>query len=257
VDDKVTSSATPTNMLQEAQDLQKSLSGDGIPTKLIGGIAIAMRCPHIRERGLERDYHDIDACALARDAKKIESVMTRLGFDTHKHFNAMNYGRQMMFTNSTSGVHVDIFLDVLRMCQELKFTDRLAVDEHCSLAASDLALSKLQIVELADKDKTDLLALLLDHEPSPGSESGLNISRIAEVCQVNWGWWKSAIVTLDATKAYAPARLSPRDLASALAHIEVLRTAIVEAPKSARWKARARVGERMKWYELPEETQPV
>jgi len=32
-----------------------------------------------------------------------------------------------------------------------------------------------------------------------------------------------------------------------------LRRALDEAPKSLRWKLRARVGERVLWYELPEE----
>jgi hypothetical protein len=32
-----------------------------------------------------------------------------------------------------------------------------------------------------------------------------------------------------------------------------LREAIDQAPKSARWRLRARIGERVRWYEEPEE----
>jgi len=32
----------------------------------------------------------------------------------------------------------------------------------------------------------------------------------------------------------------------------VLRKRIQQSPKSMRWKMRARIGERAKWYELPE-----
>jgi hypothetical protein len=35
--------------------------------------------------------------------------------------------------------------------------------------------------------------------------------------------------------------------------VAALRTAIAEAPKSTRWKLRARVGERQTWYQDPEE----
>ena len=34
----------------------------------------------------------------------------------------------------------------------------------------------------------------------------------------------------------------------------MLSKAIEATPKSLRWKARARVGERVRWYEQPEET---
>ena len=37
------------------------------------------------------------------------------------------------------------------------------------------------------------------------------------------------------------------------AQIADLRTAIDEAPKSTRWRLRAKVGERKRWYEEPEE----
>ena len=35
---------------------------------------------------------------------------------------------------------------------------------------------------------------------------------------------------------------------------EAMRQAMEAAPKSVRWKMRARVGEKVTWYELPEET---
>ena len=38
------------------------------------------------------------------------------------------------------------------------------------------------------------------------------------------------------------------------AYLAALGRAIEAAPKSLRWKARARVGERVRWYEQPEET---
>ena len=37
------------------------------------------------------------------------------------------------------------------------------------------------------------------------------------------------------------------------AQIAALRKAIEDAPKSTRWKLRARVGERQAWYQEPEE----
>jgi len=255
VADDVTSQSRPPGLLEQAQELQRTLTGRGIAARLIGGVAIALRCPSMQELGLSRDYHDIDICARSRDAKAIDVAMAAIGLEPHQHFNAMNYGRQMMFSSPVTGIHVDVFLDVLRMCQELKLSDRLDIDDHYSLPASDLALSKLQIVEVTDKDKTDLLALLLEHEPTPGSEAGLNITRIADVCRASWGWWQSSLTTLDACQAHASHCMAPAEQQRAVERIETLRATIDAAPKTARWRARARIGTRAKWYELPEETQ--
>jgi hypothetical protein len=242
-------------MAQQARQLQETLTRHGIAAKLIGGLAIALRCPGMGEHGLSREYHDIDACARSKDAKKMDAAMAELGLEPHKHFNAMNYGRQMMYSNPVTGLHVDVFLDVLRMCQELTLSGRLAVDDHPALPVADLVLSKLQIVELTEKDKTDLLALLLDHELTPDADTGLNVTRVSDICRMNWGWWQSSRVTLEACRIQAGATLEPatRDLAAR--RIDALLAAIDAAPKSVKWKARAKVGTRAKWYELPEETQ--
>ena len=112
-------------MAEHAAELHGTLREHGISAKLIGGLAIALRCPGMSEHGLSRDYHDIDVCSRSREAKKMDAAMGALGLEPHKHFNAMNYGRQMMYSDPVTGLHVDVFLDVLRMCQELALTDRL------------------------------------------------------------------------------------------------------------------------------------
>jgi hypothetical protein len=41
---------------------------------------------------------------------------------------------------------------------------------------------------------------------------------------------------------------------NAVEQLSALGKAIEVAPKSLRWKARAKLGERVRWYETPEET---
>jgi hypothetical protein len=253
--DAAAATAAAADMAQSARSLHDTLQQHDVAAKLIGGLAIALRCPGMSQHGLAREYHDIDVCARSKDAKRMDKAMAGLGLEPHKHFNAMNYGRQMMYSNPVTGLHVDVFLDVLRMCQELPFNTRLAVDDHPSLPVADLVLSKLQIVELTDKDKTDLLALLLDHELTPDRETGLNVTRITDLCKANWGWWQSSRLTLDACRDQSATSLKEQDQDLAVGRIDKLLAAIDEAPKSVKWKARARIGTRAKWYELPEETQ--
>jgi hypothetical protein len=67
---------------------------------------------------------------------------------------------------------------------------------------------------------------------------------------------------LDVLTQYLDTDFTPADLDvggvrpvlfDARSQVEGLRRAIDEAPKSTRWKLRARIGERQQWYQEPEE----
>jgi hypothetical protein len=65
---------------------------------------------------------------------------------------------------------------------------------------------------------------------------------------------------LDKLDEFVAAELAPGELDfgresrfDSSAQLAELRAAIDQAPKSARWKVRARIGERVTWYQEPEE----
>jgi hypothetical protein len=65
---------------------------------------------------------------------------------------------------------------------------------------------------------------------------------------------------LDRIRAFVTGELQPGELETgsplpydALAQIDALAEAIDAAPKSTKWKLRARVGDRVAWYDEPEE----
>jgi hypothetical protein len=74
----------------------------------------------------------------------------------------------------------------------------------------------------------------------------------------DWGWWRTITLNLDRITALASGdgqRLVPAGgKHDPVEQLAVLSQAIEATPKSLRWKARARVGERVRWYEQPEET---
>ena len=72
------------------------------------------------------------------------------------------------------------------------------------------------------------------------------------------GWWRAVTLNLNRITTLASGdgqRLVPAGgKHNAIEQLGVLSKAIETAPKSLRWKARAKVGERVRWYEIPEET---
>jgi hypothetical protein len=148
---------------------------------------------------------------------------------------------------------LDTFVSVFAMCHTIDLENRLPADSP-TLAPEDILPTKLQIFEVNDKDLIDTIALLLSHPVVSGDKPGINRERLAKIVGTDWGWY----TTVSDNLAKAAARLQSMDLdhAAVLAaeqRLAEIRETIAAAPKSLRWRARARVGRRIPWYDLPEE----
>ena len=224
----------------------------GVPFKLTGGIAVWHRCPSARSAPLARAYADTDFVGRARDKATIVSLLEGLGYVPDTEFNALHGASRLFFWDRVNARQLDVFLDRVEMCHGLDLTDRID-DETLTIPLADLLLMKLQIFETNDKDYLDILALLADH-PLTEDDSGLDARRLTEVLGADWGWWRTCTEVARRTAAFAQ-ELPDRGIAErATAQVAELGRRLDDAPKSRRWKVRARVGERVRWYELPEET---
>jgi hypothetical protein len=130
------------------------------------------------------------------------------------------------------------------MCHELDFDHRLGLD-FPALTAADLLLTKLQIVELNAKDAHDASVLLTEHPIQSGDGDHIDSAYIARLTGDDWGLWRTVTATLQRLSELYPAVAD---------RCRQLTDVMQAAPKTRRFKLRARVGERVRWYELPEET---
>jgi hypothetical protein len=85
-----------------------------------------------------------------------------------------------------------------------------------------------------------------------GEGDVIGLDRIAAVTGADWGWFTTASDTLDRL-AEASGDFDAERSTRLRSRIGEIRAAIAAAPKSLRWRARARIGRRMPWYEIPEE----
>ncbi len=227
----------------------------GVPLKLLGGQAVRYLTPDFPPR--VRTGQDMDLASVSSAKKTVMDLLGELGFEGDKRFNTMHGHRQMYFRSPASGTAVDVIMDQLQMCHVLEFKDRIERMPF-TLDVADLLLSKLQVVEQNEKDVQDIVYLLSGYEVRGGDEPGsIGLARIGRVVSDDWGWWRTATGNLDrvvelmrgelARLIPSNARFDPIEQAIAL------RRHADEVPKSLRWKIRSRVGERVQWYELPEE----
>ena len=105
-----------------------------------------------------------------------------------------------------------------------------------------------------EKDVRDLCALLLDHPFGQGDAEMINLPYLARLCADDWGLWKTVRLSVQKVRDFSDAyELEGEKKLTLVERLNVLRQALDETPKSLKWKARDAIGERMQWYELPEE----
>jgi hypothetical protein len=173
-------------LLDEAKRLLEASSDKKVVLKLVGGLAIAMRCPSASREGLRRNYVDADFVAHEKQSRAIGALFVEMGYQPRMRFNAMMGRKRLIFNDLADQRRVDIFLDVFEMCHKFNFSERLDL-EPLTLPLADLLATKLQIVQVNDKDFRDLTTLFLDHDVGSGDGETINGAYLAKICANDWG----------------------------------------------------------------------
>ncbi len=245
--------------LPEAIALARGAAEAGLGLKLLGGLAIRVLCPEFPPR--LRAGQDMDFACLSKGRKHVASYLEKNGCQPDRRFNNLNGDRQMYFT-APSGRPIDVIVDRLNMCHTLDLRPafgRLPL----TIDAVDVLLSKLQIVELNEKDARDTLHLLsgvpVTGSEAAGSDGGgasIDSDRFGRLLGADWGWWRTVTGNLKKLPALAdehPELLPPNPPLDAVGQSRSLLELAESASKGVKWKLRANMGDRVRWYELPEE----
>ena len=244
-------------MLDEAGRLLQASSDKKVLLKLIGGVAVALRCPSASEEGLRRSYADMDLVGHEKQSKAINDFFVQMGYQPRPRFNALMGRKRLIFNDLVNQRRVDIFLDVFEMCHRFNFTERIGL-EPLTLPLADLVATKLQIVQINEKDLKDLTALFLDHDVGLGDGEVINGPYLARLCSTDWGTYNTFTKNLSKLGTFiAGLGLTTQEKDAATARIGKLANMIEREPKSLAWRMRARVGEKLPWYELPEADAPA
>jgi len=237
----------------EAKRLIDEAQQAGLIIRLLGGLAVRLHSPSAGHRALARAYPDLDYATSEKRADRLERFFGAQGYEPNKAFNLFNGDRRLLFWDETNQRQIDIFVGQFRMCHAIPLSERLALEAY-TLPLAELLLTKMQIVEMNEKDIRDLCALLLDHPGGAGDDEMINLAHAAAVCADDWGLWKTVSLSVGKVRDYAAgSNLAAEERQTIVERLDALARALDDAPKGMRWRMRARVGERVKWYELPEE----
>lgn len=244
----------PEVFLEEARRLTEEAQKRGLILRVMGPIALHFHFPDYvdlyrrMERLGERVFTDIDYAAYGKQRGKIVSFFQSQGYDYDRR-TMLLFGQERHIYFGERIPMVDVFFDRLRMNHTVDYRGRLEIHPYC-VSLTDLLLQKLQIVQINDKDLKDCMLLLLAAPIGETDEGTINARYVARLLADDWGFWYTATTNLGRVKeatAAVPA-LTPEQRAVIAEKADRLLQAIEAAPKSGKWKSRARVGTRKPWY---------
>jgi hypothetical protein len=239
------------DVVAEGQRLLARAAEADVALRLLGGVAIKLRAPGELQPAFKRSYADLDFVTKKRTAGRAAELFRAEGYTPHVPFNALHGQERMLFFDEEHERQVDVFVGSFHMSHKIPLEERLDVDP-VSIPLGELLLTKLQIAELNEKDVRDALALLDGHPVGDADGETVNAGRIAALCAADWGLWRTITGNLDTCCALAPGYDVP-NRAEVEARLREVLHRIEAEPKTRGWRLRAKIGERKRWYELPEE----
>ncbi|CAG1001023.1 hypothetical protein ANAEL_02961 [Anaerolineales bacterium] len=224
--------------------------------RLIGALAFRTHCPQFGyfQDKLGRKFTDIDFASYPRFGRDIRRILTELGYEEDKQVTQLFGDRRMVFHDPAFGRHIDVFYNLLDYCHPVSFVGRLEAEE-LTIPLAELLLEKMQIVQINEKDVIDSIMLLREHPIGDTDKETVNAAIISRILANDWGYWRTVTGNLNVLKEKLETYdgLSGEDREVVRKRIAELEARIDAAPKTLKWKARAQIGERMKWYKDVEE----
>lgn len=246
-------------ILREADQLLAESARRGLAVKLAGSAGVLRHCPRCYDgvTALGRESpQDLDFFAYRKQQSQLARMFADLGYQADPSVAfSQEYGiDRLIYLGQAAAVKIDVFLDALRMSHTIEFKGRLNGLGQTAPAA-ELLLAKLQIHEITEKDVKDIAALLAAHplgKAGTGDADGddLGGGRVVSLMGRDWGLCRTVLANLAITRELLAAWAAAAGIAvTASEQADILRQRIEKAPKSLRWKARAKIGDRVRWYD--------
>jgi len=237
--------------IKEALRIVEEAQKEGIFLRLLGALAIRLHTKkfvHLH-KALERKFTDIDLIGYSKQAKKLDGLFTKLGYKARPTSIALYVANRRIYLKPEADLKVDVFLDKLEFCHTIDLRGRLELD-FPTITPSDLLLEKMQIVQITEKDLKDTMVLLREHGIDEKDNDVINAKYIAKLLSNDWGFYYTVTTNLKKIKEllglFGALTDEDRDIISK--RIDKLLDYIEKEPKSLKWKIRAKVGTKKKWY---------
>jgi len=224
----------------------------GLVARLLGGAAVYVQAPPGGPI-LPRLIKDIDIATRRGARSAVTEVLIAAGYVPDHMFNALHGARRLLFYDEANLRKLDVFVGDFWMCHQIPIADRLE-REPLTIPLAELLLTKLQIVELTERDQRDIYSLTYHHPVIEADGPGIEAGYIAQICARDWGLWRTVKTTMERSRsAVGEYELDASARECIEQRLAQLWLRIESEPKTSRWRLRSRFGDRVRWYNEPEE----
>src|SRR3982074_1017152 len=232
------------NLIKESRRRGGAANGAGFAVRRLGGAAVYIQAPSDGPL-LPRPIGDIDI-AIRRDGwRAVAAFLKSAGYTGDDMFNALHGARRMLFFDRENERKLDVFVGEFGMCHAIPIAGRLELDPM-TIPLAELLLTKLPIVELTERDLLDIYNLTFHHHISDGDVAGIEADFIADLCAKDWGLWRTCTATIEKSLSRLPEYPMPVEASQLVTErLRALLKVVEKAPKTARWKLRSRVGDKV------------
>lgn len=237
-----------------ASDLVERASSEGMTVRVVGSTGIRIHCARASAAmdEVNRPAKDIDVVVRARDREGLRRMLETDGWMVDRDLLVAMEGQRFAFHHPDRGIDLDVFVGKLEFCHTIELGDRW--ERHpTTVPIEDLLLQKLQVHDFTDCDTIDTAIVLGTHDVADGDANAELIDRsyVATLLAHDWGFHRDATANLERVREAAGTTvpLSGEHARRAREGAGRLAEAIDEAKKSVAWRMRAKVGERMQWWD--------
>ena len=240
--------------VDEGLRLVKEAEARGIQLRILGSIAYRIQCPgnlHLFD-DMARVLTDVDFGAIKSQNQEIREFLIGEGYVPDEGVYVASEGTRHIYLHPDTNLNVDVFADELYFCHRIPFAGRLSIDTP-TISTTDLLLEKMQIVEINLKDFKDTLVLMLEHPLGTPADSNkhIDVDYITGIMSKDWGFYHTFTTNLKRVPDYIsefPA-ITEDEGNVIRSRINDLLQRLEDAPKSMKWKIRAKVGTKVLWYQ--------
>ncbi len=244
----------PEAYLEEARRLTDEAQKQGLILRVMGPIALHYYFPDYTdlysrmERLGERVFTDIDYASYGKQRGKLVPFFESQGYELEKRAAMISGGTRLIFFSDRIPM-IDVFFDKLDYNHPIDYRGRLEAHPYC-VSLADLLLQKLQIVQINDKDLKDAMLLLLAGAVGDTDQDAVNIKYLVKIFSEDWGFYYTATTNLGRIKeATAGVKALSDEQRKIIAEkADRILASIEAAPKSGKWKGRAKAGTKKPWY---------
>jgi hypothetical protein len=250
--------------LDEATRIVTEGEQAGLTLRAMGGVAIrlhtldqadlAKRLGRLGEN--EQEFTDLDFISYRKQRGRMQPFFEELGYSKRRATLSSAASERQIYFHPKGWFFVDVFFDKLLVANHpLDFRGRLELDSP-TISPADLLLGKLQIVNMSDKDVKDAIVLLSSRDVAEtDAANAIDAGYIARLLRGDWGFWYTLTTNLTGLKELLPqmTAVTDEERRRICDRVDRLLAHIAATPKTLGWKARSKIGPRVRWYE-PVET---